>query len=753
MHLDSRRALEDEFLGVGVDASVAQGELRTLGNMYRALRRSWRRIVVVGLFGGIASFAATFAMDVRYTSVAQVMIETRTAQDTQFTPFISDLPTSLTSLESELEVLRSLDLVERVVDRLELQNDPEFFDPALMEEDPALLAAAQDSPADLNGLQREETIANVADRRVIEQVGDISAVYAVSFTSLDPKKAAVLANALAEEYVTTTRTAKLRSLELSQGWLTQRVNQVQERLSDLGVQLEQHLLSAPYSLDEIETIKARNVAAERRLKQLEDRALGIDQTIGRVRGLIEQERPLLAARMVSEPSSDLLAAIAEFRAEADGAGEGLVAELEREIERLNARRADISIELQPINAELAHTRGVLVQQARRDAVTKRFENDIAVAEAIYQDFMTQLSRRTEQAEYLDADARIIALARPPLKPSEPNRRLAAAGGLVAAMVLATLVVMLRELFQRRMRNIHEFESGTNLPLIGVIPQLRAGRAPFDTFLGKEAGIAPELMRFARKLRWSILAELPGDRTGRLASTSMAEEPSSRRKSRSKAPARSSGDSVAAGGSGGYGAASPEQTHTVIAGASANRGDGQSSSMLALACSFADGGEKVLLIDCDFGNSPFAPLLSDTDANLEYIRFDPRKAKQFIVETSYEGLHVLPAPKAAVEATQRIGAAEWWRLFRHLSTQYDRILLDTPPLMSEIDTAVLHQVADVVLLFARWNSTTTDETRSMIKILGDVGVTPIAVVATRIQLDRVRSFGDDALFYLGKSMTA
>ena len=98
-------------------------------------------------------------------------------------------------------------------------------------------------------------------------------------------------------------------------------------------------------------------------------------------------------------------------------------------------------------------------------------------------------------------------------------------------------------------------------------------------------------------------------------------------------------------------------------------------------------------------------------------------------------------------------AEWLRLFRHLSTQYDRILLDTPPLMSGIDTAVLHQAADAVILYARWNSTTRGETRSMLKVLGDVGVTPIAVVALRIELDRVRQYGDDVLFYLGKSMTA
>lgn len=754
MQSDNRKAFEDELLGFGVDASVGQGELRALGDMYRALRRSWKLILLAGVFGAVAAYALSYTKEVRYTSVAQVMIETRTAQDTEFTPFISDLPTSLTALQSELEVLRSLDLVERVADKLDLYNDPEFFDPET--EDVVATESVDDAEARQAAveLQRETTITNIAKRIEIAQVGEVSAVYAIRFTSADQRKASVLANALAEEYVNTTRLAKLRSLELSQTWLSQRVEQLQQKLSDLGVVLERHLLGAPYSPDEIETIKARNVAAERRQSQLDQQGRLLDDSISRVKGLLERDRPLLAALVITEPTPELTAAIAAQRAEQDGAEQALIDEVNRSLDRMAARRAELDLELQPLTAELDQTRAVLIEQARRDAEAKRIENDIAVSEAIYQDFMTQLSRRTEQSEYLDADARIIAMARPPILPSEPLRKLYAVGGLIGGLVLMMVFTVIQELLQRRMRNVREFEAGTGLPLLGVVPEAPPRHAPFITFLDKDGAIAPELMRFVRKLRWSILAELPGDRANtRMPASGIADEAASRRRGRGKAANLRGGfEGGSSGASGAYGGA-PEPSHTVIAGASANRGDGQSSSMLALACSFADGGEKVLLIDCDFGQSPFAQMLSETDANLEYIRFDPRKAKQFIVETAYENLDVLPAPKAAVEATQKIGAAEWWRLFRHLSTQYDRILLDTPPLMSGIDTAVLQQVADVVLLFARWNSTTRGETRSMIKVLGDVGVTPLAVVATRIELDKVRSYGDDALFYLGKSMTA
>lgn len=753
MRVENKKALEDELLGAGLDMSVAQGELRTLGNMYRALKRSWFWVAFVGLLGGAASYALSLGLEERYTSVAQVMIETRVNEDTQFTPFLSNLPISLTSLESELEVLRSLDLVERVVDRLQLQDDPEFFDPSGFEEELASPdAPGAANPSDFN-LQREQTIANVADRREIEQVGNISAVYAIRFTTSDARKSAALANMLAEEYVSTTRNEKLRSLELSQGWLTQRVSQLQERLSDLGVQLEQNLLSAPYSPDEIETIKARNVATERRLNQFESEARDIDATIGRINGLLSQGRPVLAAATLEQPSSDIEDLLAAAKAGAEGADARLTEALRKEVERLLVQRAELDVESLPLGAELERTRAVLLDRARRDAETKRIENDIAVSEAIYQDFMTQLSRRTEQREYLDADARVISLARPPFRPSEPSRRAIAAGGFGAAIVIAAIVVLMRELFQDRMRNIHEFENSSGLPLIGVVPEVQAPLAPLTTFFGADKGIAPRLRPFVRKLRWSILAELPREKSGRHAWGDMAEDTGSRRDPRSKTSMSGAGDKATASRASSKVSATAAQSHIVIAGASANRGDGQSSAMLALAGAFVEGGERVLLIDCDFGRSPFSRILDKSDDAVEYTRLDALKARQFIVETDIEGLHVLSIPNSAAEAARKIGAAEWWRLFRSLASQYDRILLDTPPLMSGIDTAVLHQAADAVVLFARWNSTTRGETRSALKVLGDVGVTPIAVVASRIELERVRRYGDDILFYLGKSMSA
>ncbi len=740
MKIDTRSALDDEVFGQGVDIGVAQRELRLLGNIGRALRRSFPWIVLGSLVGGGLGYALSYLSEVRYTSVAQVMIDTRESAETDFGPVVSGLPTSLTSLESELEVLRSVDLVERVVDRFELYNDAEFYSPPDDEPPPEL-------PDALN-LRRETTIANVAGRTAVEQAGNISAVYAIRFTSEDPAKAATLANALAEEYLATTRIAKLRSLELSQGWLAERTNELQVRLTELGVQLERHLLGAPYSPDEIETTKARSISAERRVKQVEAEIASLADLVGNMQAREAAGDLLGAAGLVREPSAALAEAQLAATNGVEGAETALAAALEREYERIAIRRERLQGEVAPLRAEAASTLAILVEQAERDAETRRIENDITVSEAIYQDFVSQLSRRTEQNEYLDADARVISTARPPLTASEPQRRLSAGLGLVLAALLLATGVIVREIFQRRMRNIVEFETGTGLPLVGVTPEMPAAQAPMKTFFDTGA-ISPALMRFARKLRLSILADLPDDPANFAADGWSEAEWTG---SRSTGGARAGLTRVSGQRAGGTGAGSTPP-RMVIAGASCSPDDGQSSAILALGCAFADAGERVLLIDADFSGSRYAPLAAPEVSALDHILTDPRRAKGFVIESSWPRLSILPAPADAEQAAQQIGLAEWRRLLRHLSSQYDRILIDTAPLISKIDTAVLHQAADAVVLFARWNSTSSGEIRSILKVLGDVGVTPVSVVATRIRLDRVRRYGDDALFYLGRSMAA
>lgn len=741
MQQDNIRLLDAEILGRGVDPTLGQNEMQFLGNLVRAVRRARLWILVAVVIGGLAAYLITYLSPVKYTSEAQVMINTRISVDTAYTPVVSDLPTSTTVLESELKVLHSYDLIERIVENLQLQKDPEFSEEAETSfslAPRALINAAKssiksfflgtdaaenDEGSSLIDFDREMTIERVASQRSIEQMGNISAVYAIRFTSVNQNKAAVLANALAAEYLKMQTEAKLHSLELSQGWLAARTSEIQQELSDQGVQLEQHILSAPYSFEEVQLIRARSISAERRMQDYEVEILAANTSMQKLVELDTSHDGLLdAAEAVSNPTPELVSAVAAAKSDSEGADSNLENVLATTHQRLLMRSDQLTNIINGFQPEVDALRASLAEQAKRDSETRRIEHGILVLEAIYEDFLTQLSRRTQQDQYLDADARIISFARPSLESSEPKRSQIAIAAALLMGVFASGIAVLLELKQNRMRTAQEIEDATGLPVLGIIPEVKLGGAIHETFLANASLIESKLVRFTRKMHSSLTSKLNTMDDG--ISSKHSFERSTDIEGRQK--------------------------NRIIAGTSTQPNEGQSTAMLFLANAFANAGERVLLMDCDFWNSPYVNLEASETPDFGTIVANPKLADDLIVNVGMSGLKFLPALRGDGKTSAQLGTADFTRLLDYLATQYDRILLDTPPLLSMMDTAPICKQADNVILFVRWNSTSRGGVASALQILHDIDVNPFAAVATRVNLQRARSYGDNSLIYTSKS---
>ncbi len=660
MNRESGGFLERELLAESIETTVADTDVIVLRNMVLALRRGLIWIALAGLGFGIIGFIGAKLLEQKYTSVAQVMIDTRNTLDSTFVPTSSGSATTNTTLESELEVLRSPDLIERVVDRFDLTKDPEFASP------PSDLA--EYSEEEQERILREMTIAAVTKKRTIEQVGNISAVYAISFVTSDPMKSAQLANALAEEYLNTSVVAKRRSLELSQGWLAERTTELQRNLTDLNTELENHILAAPFSEEEVNTIKVQTLIKER---QLRDTTLDLQ---------------------AAEDDLNLaMAAAAEATTQADkSAQEALVAQATRTRDAIRADIATQELSLSTLHADLT-------RQARHSAELRRIENDIAVSEAIYRDFITQLSRRTQQERYLDADARVISAARPALEPSEPKARQIALVLAVLGAGMASLALVLQELHQKSLRTVREYEAASGLSFIGVVPEAEAVETLPDRVLTKPPTISPRMMRFARKLRASILAGRDGRNT------------------------------------------------KIIAGLACSPGEGCTTAMLMLAAACAEAGERVLLVDLDFWNSPFSqdPVpVTRSGGKSNGVKAD----RHIAAHADWGQLSLDPAPQRTEAQGAPVTSDDLTARLERLRESYDRILVDTAPLLQRMDIASLSGGCDAVLIFARWKSTTRREIRSMLKLLADVGVRPTAIVATRVKTSQLKQFGEGSLYF-------
>ncbi|MEM8789497.1 MAG: Wzz/FepE/Etk N-terminal domain-containing protein [Pseudomonadota bacterium] len=740
MKQESAKSLDRELFGRGITPTSHQDEVSLLADLLRAVWRARLWIVLAGIVGGGAAYAMSYMSEVRYASVAQVMLETRTTDD-DFGPTLSGLPLSLTALESELEVLRSHDLAERVVERLSLYEDPEFAGdpdeaPPLFSLDPIkravrgfvdsvmgadeLVTGDPSAPTAGVDLELERIVSNVVAHRAVDQIGNISAVFSIRFTSNDPQKAAALANALAEEYINSQTSAKLQALERSQGWLSARTIEVQERLAALGVELENQLLDAPFTEEEVETMKALRASAERQRNAAQERLEELTTQRRGVRRAMAQRDFAAAVAVLEDPGADLIAAAETAAGGGVGETEALRSALQRALSRLDAAIDEQRRTVDALTVEIGSFRESLVIVAEYDAETRRIENDISVSEAIYQDFVSQLSRRTQQDQFLNADARIIAYARPSLYPSEPRRSQMAVLAAVMSGFLVAVATLVLELRQTRLRTVRDFEDMTGLPLLGIIPRFNRRRAPINAMLSRKGSIDPAQVQFARKLYSSF---------------------ASRNYAKPLGPSR-----VTERGKGEEGEIVHVRDNQIIAGASALPREGKSSSLLLLAGACAYAGERVLLLDCDFWNSPFGGLTTASPETFYQVLRDPARASELVVETDEDDLYIMPAIQGLDDPTGLVLSEDFERLVRHLAGQYDRILIDAPALLGRIDIAALYRLADMVLLMVHWNKTPGGAVVSVIKALQDVGVTPSAVAATQVDHRRAGGYGDNPFAY-------
>ena len=226
--------------------AVAEVELREM------LHTLWRRRKVV--FGTVIALTIlatviVFQLTPRYSSEAYVMIDPRHSQVVDVKAVISGMSADIETIQSEILVMRSRGLAEKVIDRLGLRDHPEFNDslrpPHLFAGLFDLLSylpkewltvltdgALEEELTEERRLDRERVrvIDAFLDRLDVEPAGR-SRVIKIAFESERPGMAARVSNTLAELYIVSQLDAKFEATKRATTWLN-------ERLSGLRQQLE-----------------------------------------------------------------------------------------------------------------------------------------------------------------------------------------------------------------------------------------------------------------------------------------------------------------------------------------------------------------------------------------------------------------------------------------------------------------------------------------------------------------------------------
>lgn len=128
-------------------------------------------------------------------------------------------------------------------------------------------------------------------------------------------------------------------------------------------------------------------------------------------------------------------------------------------------------------------------------------------------------------------------------------------------------------------------------------------------------------------------------------------------------------------------------------------EGKSTVALNLAISLAEGGKKVLLIDADLRKSVLMPRIKAT-ANVDglaHLLSRQAQVKDVICSTNIPKLHIIFAGTYPPNPSELLGGKNFKNLLTFAKELYDYVLIDTPPLGSVIDSAIVAEKCDGTIL--------------------------------------------------------
>ena len=705
-----------------------------------AFRRRLKLFVAILLLAVTAAILVTARSTPLFTATANVTINTRQSTVVDSQAVLSGLTADSSIVDTEVEILKSRHLTERVVDGLNLANDPEFnadlATPGPVQLALGGIAAIFGARPDEGGgdrdpvaMQRtkEAVIEAVRDRLTIRRVG-LTYVMNVSFASEDPAKAARIANAYVERYLLEQLETKFDATRQANEWLNVRLGELRGEVQAAEAAVAQYqstnnLLSASGTTlteqeistynQQLATVRAQQAEAEARLRtarsQLARGSTGDDvgEALGsQVVQQLRQQRAEVSRRVADLTQRygprhpDMLRAQREL-ADIDGQ---IQAEIGRLVSNLEAQAQVARERTASMAGSLGTARGTLAANNAASVRLNELQRNAESVRTLYQSFLTRFQETSSQEGLEQSDARIVSRAAIPNAPSSPNIPLNLALGLILGLGLGLAAVVLAEMLDSGLMTGDEVERRLGLPHLGTVPSLPSvaapgerEEAPADYVLKRPLSAFAEAVR---ALRTSILYS----RTG--------------------------------------------QAVKVVAVTSALPGEGKSTTCLTLARVSAQSGARVLVVDCDLRRRNLNRMLGfEPETGLLEVLNGKAALGQVVHLDEGSGAHVLPLARNSFTPKDVFGSKAMDQLIADLAARYDLVLLDTAPTLAVADTRILAARSDAVIFLARWRKTPEKAIQQSLRLLEQAGAHVAGVALTQVDMNAQARYGyGDAGFY-------
>jgi capsular exopolysaccharide synthesis family protein len=718
----------------GPSAPRSTEDMIDLHHLWGIIRRRANVIAGCTILGTVLATIFIFQLTPRYTAEATVMLETRKNQMVDFTSLMAGLTGDQSVVRSEMEILKSRALADKVAEKLDIDNWPEF-NPALSK--PGFFDALLSPVTWLTGAIRSLTTSSSAaaldneartrDRKAAEvsllmnrmEITNDGRSYLLKIhaQSTNRNTAALIANTYVDFYLLDQIEAKFDAVKRASTWLNDQLEQLRQKVRDsehaVEVYKEQNNLTqttkgttlSEQQLSELNSqlILATAERAQKESSLAQIRSAGFESAavlnsplVEKLRAdeadLMHKKAELANRYQPSHPTMvNLQSQIEEIKRKIEDEANKTVRSLQGDVSAARAKESSLK-------EQLANLQKNANQEGKLDVQLRELQREADANKLLYENFLTKFKQTTSEEDIQQADARLVSSALPPRIPSFPKKTVLIGFSFLVSLLVGAAAAFILERLDNGFRSADQVEKLLGVSTLGLVPGIVRQESAQDVVVKRPTSQYSEAIRSIRTaLRYSDVDNPP----------------------------------------------------KVVLITSSLSGEGKTVFATSLARSVARSGGKSLLVDCDLRRPSVAKLLNvEGEPGMLDVFAEHPNIDALIRVDEGSGMHYIPSKGGTANPQDLLSSQQMRAFLERMRSRYDLIVLDAPPVLAVSDPIILSHFVDTTIYLVRWETTPRPIVTGAMRMLRANGGDIAGVVLSRVNTRKhaTYGYGDNGYYY-------
>ena len=569
----------------------------------------------------------------------------------------------------------------------------------------------------------DNVIAYLKKKALDISVGKKDDIISISSDSPDPAEAAHLVNAVVDSYITYHATRKRSTsaeiLKILRSEKDKSSKELAEKLQAMMDFKKQHEALAFESrqgnlvIERLERLSIVLTEAQLLTIEAESNYNTIKEMISdptRLKQYVESQRAATAYLSTENQKAELKSKLEQLeislanRSREVTSGHPAIIAFKNDIERIEKQIADLDIQFAEAQLAVAEQQ-YLAAKDRENQISEYYDDQrrqtLALNEQLAQytilqsdweqtkklcDILDERIKELNVTEDVGAlNISILEAAHPETTPSAPQKTKYMALALVMGLMLGAGLALLRDWKDQKLHSAEEISNVLGVPVLGVVPSMsrreNVAERGRKVYLDSKSSWAEAY----RTIRTAVFFGAPKGEAKTILITSPAPS------------------------------------------------DGKTTLVSNLAIAMAQAGQKTLILDADFRKPMQHNVfrINHEDIGLSSVLAGAVKLHEAIQFTGIKELEILTRGPEVPNPSEILNSNGFAKLLELLSDEYDRIIIDSPPVTPVTDAQIIAAICDITLLVLRAEKSTRKISRQARDGLLSVGAHMLGVVVNDV----------------------